>query len=188
MTAWCRIKPIRRAKGGREADITDTANIDVADGSHTTPDDVHSRYTGTQTPADKQFAVWQLTDLGLSQKAIAQTLHMDPRTVHAVIARRAHVITDARQLLTANAYQFASDAITASEQAARRGKLEGISAMLDRLGVTEPPKAQVTANVGVQVVLNGGHVPSELTTPLYMAPDASQAAPETAPADTTDDA
>ena len=34
--------------------------------------------------------------------------------------------------------------------------------MLDRLGVTEPPKAQNGINLGVQVVLNGGAVPAEL--------------------------
>ena len=135
------------------------------------PDDrftetVHSeadRYDGSRTPADRQLLIWQLHEREQRTASdIARILGMNPYTVQAVIARRESVITDARMLLKANAFGFASDAIYASSEAAKRGKLEGISAMLDRLGVTEPPKSNSQVQVGVQVVLNGGSVPQEL--------------------------
>ena len=130
---------------------------------------VHSHesgYDGSRTPADKQLLIWQLFE-GIDGQPravgeIAQILGMNPRTVKAVIARKDQLITDARMLLKANALEFAHNAIEASKEAAARGKLEGISAMLDRLGVTEPPKSQQATQVAVQVNLHGGPEPVSL--------------------------
>jgi predicted transcriptional regulator len=127
--------------------------------------EVHSeagRYDGSRTPADKQLLVWQLAREGRSVTAIADFLGMNPYTVKAVIARRDSIIGDARMLLKANALEFAHDAIQASKVAAEKGKIEGISAMLDRLDVTQPPKSQQSAQVAVQINLNGGPEPQSL--------------------------
>jgi predicted transcriptional regulator len=127
--------------------------------------EVHSeadRYDGSRTPADKQLLVWQLAREGRSVTAIADFLGMNPYTVKAVIARRDSIIGDARMLLKANALEFAHDAILASKVAAEKGKIEGISAMLDRLDVTQPPKSQQSAQVAVQINLNGGPEPQSL--------------------------
>jgi hypothetical protein len=127
---------------------------------------VHSealRYTGERTSADKQLLIWQLFEREKrTENDIARILGMNPYTVKAVIQRKDSLIADARMLLKANALQFASDAIQASEEAAKRGKLEGISAMLDRLGVTEPPKSSQQTQVAVQVNLHGGPEPQSL--------------------------
>lgn len=87
---------------------------------------------------------------------------MDARTVKAILARQDSIIADGRMLLKANTLGFVGDAITASQEAAKRGKLEGISAMLDRLGVTEPPKSQAATQLAVQINLHGGPEPVSL--------------------------
>ena len=122
-----------------------------------------SRYDGSRTPPQKIALVHALKREGRSVNAICQILSMSPMTVKAVLARQDDLITDARMLLKANALGFAGDAILASAEAAKKGKIEGISAMLDRLGVTEPPKNQAQTNIGVQVILHGGAVPLELS-------------------------
>lgn len=122
-----------------------------------------SRYDGSRTPADKTMMAWLLADRGRSETAIARILEMNPLTVRAVLARRDKSVADSRMLLKANALGFAGDVITASQEAAKRGKVEGILQVLDRLGVTEPPKSQQTQQLAVQVVLNGGAMPTELS-------------------------
>lgn len=122
-----------------------------------------SRTDGSRTPVWKIARCWQMKRDGRSLNAIAQVLGMDNRTVAAVLSRQDSMIDDARMLLNANALGFAGDAIQASQEAAKRGKIEGISAMLDRLGVTEPPKSQAQTQVGVQVILHGGATPQELS-------------------------
>jgi len=122
-----------------------------------------SRYDGSRTPADKQLLIWQLFERDQRTVTdIAQILKMNAYTVKAVIERKDQLISDARMLLKANALEFAHNAITAADEAAKRGKLEGISAMLDRLGVTEPPKSAQQTNVAVQVNLHGGPDPVSL--------------------------
>lgn len=118
-----------------------------------------SRYDGSRTPPQKIALIHALKREGRSVNAISQILSMAPQTVKAVLLRGESLVTDARMLLKANALAFAGDAIKASMVAAEKGKLEGISAMLDRLGVTEPPKSQAQTQVGVQVVLHGGGIP-----------------------------
>lgn len=100
---------------------------------------------------------------GVSVNRIGQILGMDGRTINAVLSRADHLIDDAQMLLKANALGFAGDLIQASQEAAKRGKTEGIAAVLDRLGVTEPPKNQHQTSVGVQVILHGGAAPEELS-------------------------
>lgn len=117
---------------------------------------------GSATSPQRTMAVMLLSREGRSQTAISQILGMDARTVKAILARQDSIIADGRMLLKANTLGFVGDAIVASQEAAKRGKLEGISAMLDRLGVTEPPKSQAQTNVGVQVVLHGGPEPVSL--------------------------
>lgn len=121
--------------------------------------DEASRYDGSRTSPQKIALIHALKREGRSVNAICQILSMSPMTVKAVLARGESLVTDARMLLKANALAFAGDAIKASMVAAEKGKIEGISAMLDRLGVTEPPKNQAQTQVGVQVVLHGGGIP-----------------------------
>lgn len=121
-----------------------------------------SRYNGSRTSPQKTALVHLMKREGRTVNAIASILGMNERTVKAILSRSDHLVADARMLLQANALGFAGDAIQASQEAAKRGKIEGISAMLDRLGVTEPPKTNAGVQVGVQVVLHGGEVPSEL--------------------------
>jgi hypothetical protein len=99
---------------------------------------------------------------GRSQTAIASILGMDARTVKAILSRQDRIVADGRMLLKANTLGFVGDAILASQEAAKRGKIEGISAMLDRLGVTEPPKSGTSTQVAVQVNLHGGPEPVSL--------------------------
>ncbi len=122
-----------------------------------------SRTDGSRTPAWKIASCHQLKRAGRSVNAISGLLGMDNRTVQAVLRRSDDLILDARMLLKANALGFAGDAIQASQEAAKRGKGDVAVALLDRLGVTEPPKSQQTNQVAVQVVLNGGMLPSELS-------------------------
>lgn len=122
-----------------------------------------SRTDGSRTPIWKVARCHQLKRDGRSLTAIGQILGMDNRTVAAVLARQDLLIADAKNLLKANALGFAGDLIQASQEAAKRGKTEGIAAVLDRLGVTEPPKSQAQTQVGVSIVLNGG--PDPFTTP-----------------------
>lgn len=122
-----------------------------------------SRYDGSRTSPQKIALVHALKREGRSVNAICGILSMSPLTVKAILARGESLITDARMLLKANALGFVGDAILASAEAAKKGKIEGISAMLDRLGVTEPPKSGAQTSVGVQVILNGGAAPSELS-------------------------
>ena len=119
-------------------------------------------YNGSKCSPQKTMAVMLLSREGRSQTAISQILGMDARTVKAILSRQDQIIADGRMLLKANTLGFVGDAIQASQEAAKRGKLEGISAMLDRLGVTEPPKAQNTTQVAVQVNLHGGPEPVSL--------------------------
>lgn len=139
-----------------------------------------SRYTGERTSPHKTMSVMLLNRAGRSQTAIAQILGMNERTVKAILARQDSIIADGRMLLKANTLGFVGDAIQASSEAAKRGKIEGISAMLDRLGVTEPPKAQNHVNLGVQVVLNGGTVPAELGPSLAKVTETSETPQEQA--------
>lgn len=120
------------------------------------------RTDGSRTPIWKVARCHQLKRDGRSVNAIAQILGMDNRTVSAVLARQDTLISDARMLLKANALGFVGDLIHASQEAAKRGKTEGIAAVLDRLDVTQPPKSQAQTNVGVQVVLHGGPEPVSL--------------------------
>jgi hypothetical protein len=121
-----------------------------------------SKYDGSRTPPQKIALVHALKRDGRSVNAICQILSMSPLTVKAIIARGEDLITDARMLLKANALGFAADAIQASRVAAEKGKIEGISAMLDRLDVTQPPKGQQGSQVAVQINLHGGPEPVSL--------------------------
>jgi hypothetical protein len=121
-----------------------------------------SRTDGSRTPLWKVARAHELKRAGRSVNAICQILGMDNRTVNAVLARQDHLIADARMLLKANALGFAADAIQASRVAAEKGKIEGISAMLDRLDVTQPPKGQQGSQVAVQINLHGGPEPVSL--------------------------
>jgi hypothetical protein len=121
-----------------------------------------SKYDGSRTPPQKIALVHALKRDGRSINAICQILSMSPLTVKAIIARGEDLITDARMLLKANALGFAADAIQASRVAAEKGKIEGISAMLDRLDVTQPPKGQQGSQVAVQINLHGGPEPVSL--------------------------
>jgi hypothetical protein len=121
-----------------------------------------SRTDGSRTPLWKVARAHELKRAGRSVNAICQILGMDNRTVNAVLARQDHLIADARMLLRANALGFAADAIQASRVAAEKGKIEGISAMLDRLDVTQPPKGQQGSQVAVQINLHGGPEPVSL--------------------------
>lgn len=118
-----------------------------------------SRYDGSRTSPQKIALIHALKREGRSVNAISEILAMDNRTVSAVLSRGELLVSDARNLLKANAIGFASDLVLASQEAAKRGKTEGIAAVLDRLGVTEPPKSQAQTQVGVQVVLHGGGIP-----------------------------
>jgi hypothetical protein len=121
-----------------------------------------TRHDGSRTPVWKIARIHELKRAGRSVNAICQILGMDNRTVNAVLARQDHLIADARMLLKANALGFAADAIQASRVAAEKGKIEGISAMLDRLDVTQPPKGQQGSQVAVQINLHGGPEPVSL--------------------------
>jgi lambda repressor-like predicted transcriptional regulator len=121
-----------------------------------------TRTDGSRTPLWKIARAHELKRAGRSVNAISQILGMDNRTVNAVLARQDHLIADARMLLKANALGFAADAIQASRVAAEKGKIEGISAMLDRLDVTQPPKGQQGSQVAVQINLHGGPEPVSL--------------------------
>jgi hypothetical protein len=121
-----------------------------------------TRHDGSRTPLWKIARAHELKRAGRSVNAICQILGMDNRTVNAVLARQDHLIADARMLLKANALGFAADAIQASRIAAEKGKIEGISAMLDRLDVTQPPKGQQGSQVAVQINLHGGPEPVSL--------------------------
>jgi hypothetical protein len=121
-----------------------------------------SRTDGSRTPIWKIARCHQLNRDGRSLTSIGQILGMDNRTVRAVLDRGDHLIADARMLLKANALGFAGDLIQASQEAAKRGKTEGIAAILDRLDVTQPPKSQNTTQVAVQVNLHGGPDPVSL--------------------------
>lgn len=125
--------------------------------------DTASRYDGSRTSPQKIALIHEMKRQGRSVNAISEILGMDDRTVKAVLSRQNELIVDARMLLKANALGFAGDLILASQEARNRGKTEGIIAILDRIGVTEPPKNQAQTNVGVQVILHGGGVPSELS-------------------------
>lgn len=121
-----------------------------------------SRYDGSRTSPQKVALIHEMKRAGRSVNAISEILGMDDRTVKAVLARGDSLITDALMLLKANALGFAGDLIQASQEAAKRGKTEGIAAVLDRLGVTEPPKAQGGSQVAVQINLHGGPEPVSL--------------------------
>lgn len=144
--------------GMSEALQAATSDRNVLSGVHSEAD----RYDGSRTSAEKQLLIWQLEREGRSVNEIAGFLKMNPYTVQAVIARKDDLITDARMLLKANALEFAHNAIEASQEAAKRGKLEGISAMLDRLDVTQPPRGSQGSNVAVQINLHGGPEPVSL--------------------------
>lgn len=122
-----------------------------------------SRCDGSRTPPHLHALVHLLSDKGESKHAIAKTTGMDHRTVTAILERRDHLVSDARALLTANALGFAGDAIKASEEAAKRGKLADILHLTDRLGITEPPKSSAQVQVNTQVILHGGSLPNELS-------------------------
>jgi hypothetical protein len=121
-----------------------------------------SRYDGSRTAPHKVALIHTMKRAGRSVHAIGEILSMDERTVKAVLSRGDDLIADARMLLKANALGFAADAIQASRIAAEKGKIEGISAMLDRLDVTQPPKGQQGSQVAVQINLHGGPEPVSL--------------------------
>jgi hypothetical protein len=121
-----------------------------------------SRTDGSRTPIWKIARCHEMKRAGRSVNAISEILGMDARTVNAVLARQDHLITDARMLLKANALGFVGDLIQASQEAAKRGKTEGIAAVLDRLDVTQPPKGQHASQVAVQINLHGGPEPQSL--------------------------
>lgn len=122
-----------------------------------------SRYDGSRTPPQKIALIHAMKREGRSLTSMAEMLSMDERTIKAILARGDSLVSDARMVLQANALGFVGDAILASQKAAQKGKIEGISAMLDRLGVTEPPKSGAQTSVGVQVILHGGEAPAELS-------------------------
>ena len=121
-----------------------------------------SRTDGSRTPIWKIARCHQMKRDGRTVNAISEILGMDARTVNAVLARQDHLVADARMLLKANALGFVGDLIQASQEAAKRGKTEGIAAVLDRLDVTQPPKGQSQAQVAVQINLHGGPEPQAL--------------------------
>jgi len=86
---------------------------------------------------------------------------MKPYTVQAVIERKDTLIAEARMLLKANALEFAHNLIASGPEAAKRGKMEGIKATLESIGVLEPVKGQAPT-FAVQVNLHGGPEPVSL--------------------------
>lgn len=128
--------------------------------------EVHSeleRYDGSRTPPEVQFQIMMLHNRqSLSPHAIGQILKMNPRTIKAVIAADETSVSTARMLLKAHDLYVAEQAMVAVGEAAKRGKLEGITAYMDRRGITEPPKNQAQTQIGVSVVLNGGPEPVSL--------------------------
>lgn len=135
-----------------------------------------SRYDGSRTSPQKTALVLLMHREGKSINRISETLSMSPQTVKAIVSRGDVLLSDARQLLTANALGFAGDAIKASEEAAKRGKLADILHLTDRLGITEPPKTSAQVQVNTQVILHGGSAPPELTAPVIEAVDAEVSA------------
>lgn len=135
-----------------------------------------SRCDGSRTPPHLHALVHLMADKGETQTAITRATGMDSRTVKAILSRKDVLLSDARALLTANALGFAGDAIKASEEAAKRGKLADILHLTDRLGITEPPKTSAQVQVNTQVILHGGSAPPELTAPVIEAVDAEVSA------------
>lgn len=138
--------------------------------------EVHSeadRYDGSRTPPERQMMIWQLGREGRSVGDIARFLGMKPYTVKAVLDREKTIIADSQMLLRASALEFTRHYIRGAGIAADKGKIEGIAAGLDRIGVTEPPKSGAQTSVGVQVILHGGQAPSELS--LAKLPETSEA-------------
>lgn len=127
-----------------------------------------SRYDGSRTSPQKTALVLLMHKEGKSINRISETLSMSPQTVKAIVSRGDVLLQDARQLLTANALGFAGDAIKASEEAAKRGKLADILHLTDRLGITEPPKTSAQVQVNTQVILHGGSLPNELSQPVVV--------------------
>jgi hypothetical protein len=119
-----------------------------------------SRYDGSRTPPDVQYEIMRRHKQDLPMKTIADQVGCDPRTVKAVIENWGSAQHTLR--LEAHRSQVVDCLILGMHQAADKGKLDSLLSLSDRLGVTEAPKTQQT-NVGVQVILNGGGIPSELS-------------------------
>jgi hypothetical protein len=124
-----------------------------------------SRFTGGKTDPYRHAAVHSLTARGKSQAEVCRLLGMDSRTVKAILASDDYLISDARTLLKANALGFAANVVTAGDEAAKRGKLADLLHLTDRLGITDAPKTSAQVQVNTQVILHGGHTPSELVPP-----------------------
>ena len=119
-----------------------------------------SRYDGSRTPPEIQYEIMRRHRLGMAMKPIADQVGCDPRTVKAVIENWG---TEQHTLrLQAHRSQVVDSLILGMHSAAEKGKLDSLLSLSDRLGVTEAPKTQQTS-VGVQVILNGGAIPSELS-------------------------
>lgn len=122
-----------------------------------------SRYDGSRTPPHKQAIAHLLASQGKTPADIKRATGMDERLIKAILERKDFLVSDAKALLQAHALGFAGDAIEASKEAAKRGKLADILAVTDRLGITEPPKSGAQVQVNTQVILHGGSVPGELS-------------------------
>ena len=119
-----------------------------------------SRCDGSRTPPDTQYEIMWRHKEGMTLKDIANETHCDPRTVKAVIANWGTAPHTLR--LQAHRPQVVDNLILGMHEAAKRGKLDSILNLSHTLGITQAPNSQ-QLSVGVQVVLNGGHVPSELS-------------------------
>jgi len=135
--------------------------IDAEDGENI---ETPIRADGSRTDPYKHAAVHSLAARGKTQTDICRLLGMDSRTVKAILAADDYLISDAKTLLKANALGFASNVITAGDEAAKRGKLADLLHLTDRLGITDAPKNTSQVQVNTQVILNGGAIPTELVT------------------------
>lgn len=96
-----------------------------------------------------RLTIRTLHDRGYSDAQIARALAITPSQCREALA-------DARAVLEANALALVTDALTASDIAARKGDHRPARDLLDRLGVTDATKGtQQTTNVGVQVHVSG---------------------------------
>lgn len=143
--------------------MNEIAVQDVDTGHSDQSSEVHSLTdgrTGKRTDPETQFEIMRRHAKGLSAYAISQQVGCDHRTVKAVIENWG--TAGPKQRLEAFRWQLVDEIELGASEAAKRGKLDSLLSLSDRLGVTEAPKTQQTS-VGVQVILNGGSIPSELS-------------------------
>jgi hypothetical protein len=135
----------------------------------TDTDTAHSEYialrTGNQIAPERKAVIYSCADsLKMSPREIARRLKMDVRTVNAVLASRDSDAQSARNMLSANAIQFAQDWLQASEMGAKKGKHGPAKDALLHLKVIEPIQDNQT-NVQVAIIVGAPGQPLQLTPP-----------------------